>query len=284
VILTGTGAGGLEVYLVRRSPLSRFMAGTYVFPGGVLDPLDRQAETWARLSDLGPEAIDERLGGGFTWEEALAHGVAAIRETFEEAGAFLGAADRQDELRAANEQRRTGRLPSDWLLRKASDQGWRLALSCLARWAWWITPAGMARRYSTRYFIAAPPFAQACSPDGREVVDGLWISPQDALLRNLDGSLPLSPPTLVTLHELLPYRNPASLLTEARSRPWGSAVTPRLISWSGGALILEPWDPDHSRADFSPEVGSLGEGLASVGEPFSRLWYDGRLWRPVRSG
>ena len=55
----------LEVFMLRRNPESVFAGGAYVFPGGAVDPDDRA------LGD------DRRF-----W-------VAAVRETFEEAGVLL---------------------------------------------------------------------------------------------------------------------------------------------------------------------------------------------------
>jgi 8-oxo-dGTP pyrophosphatase MutT (NUDIX family) len=63
IILLRGGAETLEVLLVRRTPLARFMGGVWVFPGG---------------------AVDAGEGGG-----DAAHRIAAVRELREEAGIVL---------------------------------------------------------------------------------------------------------------------------------------------------------------------------------------------------
>jgi 8-oxo-dGTP pyrophosphatase MutT (NUDIX family) len=81
--------GELQVYLLKRKGSSGFFPGNYVFPGGMVDSEDRDTDFWKARVDLEPEEIDRRLGGALGWEEALAFAVAAVRETFEEAGVLL---------------------------------------------------------------------------------------------------------------------------------------------------------------------------------------------------
>ncbi len=75
MILVRDGAEGPEVLLVKRSPDARFMASTWVFPGGALER-------------------ETRSSGGD--ESDRAHRLAAIRELQEEAGVSLAEGD--DEL------------------------------------------------------------------------------------------------------------------------------------------------------------------------------------------
>src|SRR4030042_6152067 len=89
VILTRQGLSGLEIYLLRRSSKSKFFPGSYVFPGGAVDPEDRDADFWRNHVDLEPLQVSEQIGGDLPVEDAFGHGVAAIRETFEGAGILL---------------------------------------------------------------------------------------------------------------------------------------------------------------------------------------------------
>lgn len=257
------------------------MAGNYVFPGGVLDPADRDARQWVGAVDLDPATLAERLGQGLGQDQAMAFGVAAIRETFEEAGVFLGDCGGPQELSRVLERRRAGALGPEWLSEGVSSRGWTLAFSALTCWAWWITPKGMSRRYDTRFFLTSFPIDQVCAPDGREVVEGVWAPPRDALAANLTGVMPLSPPAAVTLQELLRFDDVAPLLAEARRRAWGPAIAPRLVTLPHGAMLLEPWDPDYANEEPRIESASLPGSVLPAGEPFSRLWSDGKVWRPV---
>jgi 8-oxo-dGTP pyrophosphatase MutT (NUDIX family) len=51
VILTRRQAGQLQVYLLKRNPKSRLMAGNFVFPGGAVDATDRQVELFQNHCD-----------------------------------------------------------------------------------------------------------------------------------------------------------------------------------------------------------------------------------------
>jgi 8-oxo-dGTP pyrophosphatase MutT (NUDIX family) len=283
VILTRQQAGRFQIYLLQRSYESGFMAGNFVFPGGMIDPEDRNIDLFQAHSDLNLNAIASRLGGGLAAEKVLPFCVAAIRETLEEAGVFLAHKEknRRQRLDEACSLRLASRLPRDWFVRLVTGAGWRLTLTALSRWSHWITPELMKHRFDTRFFIAAMPAEQHCRPDSRETVKGVWTGPEEALAGNLDGSIPLSPPTLVTLHELLSFTSLKDLQIESGQRSWGPAICPRLVPLAKGAVIIEPWDPQYHDTEIRIAADALPSSLLPVGEPFSRIWYDGRLWRPI---
>jgi 8-oxo-dGTP pyrophosphatase MutT (NUDIX family) len=282
VILTRQKGGELQVYLVKRSPLSGFMPGNYVFPGGMLDPEDRDSEMWKAHVDMDTEEISHRFGGYLIVEDALATGIAAIRETFEEAGVFLGFNGEQTkrELKRFYEMRRAGHLTKGWLREYVMAAEWVLSLSGLARWSHWITPKERSKRFDARFFVAFMPEDQECTPDYREITHGIWISPEHGLEENLRGNIPLSPPTVVTLTELLKYPKPNDLRKEVKTRAWGKVREPRLIDLPQGALILLPWDPVYDR-DGVIDTGELKTTFLRPGVPFSRILYHEGLWRPV---
>jgi 8-oxo-dGTP pyrophosphatase MutT (NUDIX family) len=283
MILTRKKAGRIQVYLLKRSAKSGFMAGNFVFPGGTIDAADRDVELFQAHCDLTLDAVALRFGGNLTAAKALAYGVAAIRETLEEAGVFLARneEDPRQQFEEACQLRLSVNLTKDWFARMVSGTNWRLTLSALSRWSHWLTPELMKRRFDTRFFIADMPAEQRCQPDFRETVHGLWISPQEGLEGNLDGTIPLSPPTLVTLHELLGYQRLEDLRAESRRRQWGQVILPRLVPLAKGAVIVEPWDPQYHEKEIQIAPDALPASILPVGEPFSRIWYDGRLWRPI---
>jgi len=285
VILTRERAGRLQIYLLKRSSKSGFMAGNYVFPGGTLDPEDRDINVFKTHCDLDLDGIASRFGGDLTAESALAYCVAAIRETLEEAGVFLACNDDKfnKKLEKACRLRLAENLRKDWFVKLVARSNWRLTLTALSPWSHWITPELMKHRFDTRFFVADMPAGQYCRPDSRETVQGLWISPEEGLTGNMDGKIPLSPPTLVTLHELLKYQRLKDLRTETCQRPWGQAIFPRLVPLAKGAVIVEPWDPLYREKDIHIAPDHLPTSILPVEEPFSRIWYDGNLWRPVRA-
>jgi hypothetical protein len=58
-------------------------------------------------------------------------------------------------------------------------------------------------------------------------------------------------------------------------------MSPRLVPLAEGAVIVEPWDPQYRKEEICVDFKQLPTAVLPVGEPFSRIWYDGRLWRPV---
>jgi 8-oxo-dGTP pyrophosphatase MutT (NUDIX family) len=217
-----------------------------------------------------------RLARGADPATAVSAAVAAVRETFEEAGVVF--ASPADAAATAASGDRSG-------FRRAFDhQGLTLTLAPLSPWSHWITPVGMPRRFDTRFFAAAAPEGQSVRPDGRETTAAVWLPPRAALEANLSGRLPLSPPTLVTLHQLLAFPTLDRLLADARERPWGAPILPRLIPLGEpyGAVIVEPWDPMYARPDISVDAAALEASVLPVGEPFSRIWNRNGFCRPVR--
>jgi 8-oxo-dGTP pyrophosphatase MutT (NUDIX family) len=284
IILTRERAGRLQVYLLKRSSKSGFMAGNFVFPGGTLDADDRNLNLFKNHIDLDLDEISNRFGEDIAAGQILAYCVAAIRETLEEAGVFLAESDRKfaENLAKACRLRLAAKPAIGWFANLVANDKWRLALSALSRWSHWITPQLMKRRFDTRFFLADMPANQFCKPDSRETVQGLWISPEEGLAGNMVGRIPLSPPTLVTLHELLNYPGLKELQTESSIRTWGQTILPRLVPLENGAVIVEPWDPMYREKEIAISPAMLPQAITPVGETFSRIWYDGRLWRPVR--
>lgn len=284
VILVREAAEGLEVYLLKRSSGSGFFPGNYVFPGGAVDPEDRDGGLWTPHIDMDMDGVSLRLGGTLGVDEALAHGVAAVRETFEEAGVFLSGDgwNRPDDIEGLCGLRMTGGLSGDWLRERVVSEGWVLGLSLLRRWSHWITPEAMSRRFDTRFFLAFMPAGQTCVPDRRETVQGIWIGPERGIGENLAGRIPLSPPTLITLHELTGYGNRAELERELEARTWGEALLPRFIRLPEGAVIIEPWDPMYAEDAVEIDPEGLESRVLPPGEPFSRIWLHEGIWRPVK--
>ena len=87
ILLDRRGAAP-TVLMGRRAARHDFMPGKWVFPGGRVDPADRRATC---ASDLRPEAA-AALARAYPRRPTLprALGVAAVRETWEEAGLVLG--------------------------------------------------------------------------------------------------------------------------------------------------------------------------------------------------
>lgn len=233
VIVMRDGENGRpETFMVRRDPNARFAADAFVFPGGTLQADDRlrggerpcsgltRSEAHRRLSERGgdpPESPAESLG---------LH-VAAVRELFEEAGILLarhvdggaGAWLSPDVcevlagLRPLIQERQ--RLLADVV----SDLGLELAPEELIYFSHWITPESSPRRFDTRFFMIEDRPGQTASHCGVETVDGVWITPAEALDRFEAGEITLVSVTVDHLRVLKNYASTAELLAFARSKP-----------------------------------------------------------------
>ncbi|CCK82447.1 NUDIX hydrolase [Desulfobacula toluolica] len=283
VILVRENNQELEVYLLRRSTKSGFMGGLYVFPGGVVDPEDNGFDSWSPHIDMVPDQIEKQLGGHlFSNEDALGFSVAAIRETLEEAGVFIASVNNktQKDIEDICKFRLKKGLPKSWFRTKIMDENWTLSFSSLGKWSHWITPELMKKRFDTRFFIAFMPENQICIPDNMETKHGIWVTPKIALEQNLEAQIPLSPPTVVTLTQLLKFKNLYDLKQEIQTRSWGEPVSPRLVQSSNGPVILEPWDTE-CHTDCKIDTSDFSSKVLLPGSWFSRIWCDKGIWKPV---
>src|SRR5687767_7667602 len=136
VLLVRPATSGFEVFMVQRHRRSGFLPNAWVFPGGRVDDTDRLA---------GHPRVRGRLTlAGLTESGALAYGVAAVRETFEEAGLWLGTGEIPAEHRepVANGERVLSEL--------LETTGATIELDRLRPWSWWITPTAEPKRFDTR--------------------------------------------------------------------------------------------------------------------------------------
>ncbi|MCG5215251.1 NUDIX hydrolase [Streptosporangium sp. KLBMP 9127] len=208
---------GPEVYLIRRKASMAFAAGAYVFPGGAVDPRD----TDHAIGWTGPSPAE--WGEVFHAAESTARGLvcAAVRETFEESGVLL-AGPGADSVVADT----TG---DDWeadrlaLIDKSLSfadfldrRGLLLRSDLLRPWAHWITPRIEAKRFDTRFFVAALPPGQRTRDVGGEADKVEWVRPASALAQAAAHEIFLMTPTRHTLTELAAYDGVPSILAAER--------------------------------------------------------------------
>ncbi|MBS0242831.1 MAG: NUDIX hydrolase, partial [Proteobacteria bacterium] len=80
-----------RVLLGRRRADLKFMAGKFVFPGGRVDKTDRFVPAASELADHETQKLLVDMKGGGSASRARALALAAVRETYEEAGVIVGA-------------------------------------------------------------------------------------------------------------------------------------------------------------------------------------------------
>ncbi|MDO9230463.1 MAG: hypothetical protein Q7U03_12965 [Syntrophales bacterium] len=254
ILLRDQTEGPYEVFLMRRHRNQIFMGGAFVFPGGGLDDADADPEIAACTS--GFRAADaKRLLQETDLPEAIALGlfVAAIRETFEEAGVLLARDARGSvvDLSAPETAARFSsyrlelheeRLTLAELVRR---EGLVFAPDLLIPYAHWITPEIESRRFNTRFFLARLPEGQVPVHDRMELTESSWMTPAFALAENEAGRIILMPPTLKTIEELLSFSHTAQLFAAARSQRIGT-ILPEAFRTADGFGIRLPHDSEYT--------------------------------------
>lgn len=246
VVVRGAGAA-FEVFLLRRHHRSGFMANAYVFPGGRVDEADGAPAVRARLEGLALVELSSRMAGIGGPEDAAAHAVAAIRETFEEAGVLLarprdpGAADALD-LPTWRAKVHAGEVAFAELLERGDLL---LDGASLAYFDHWITPVFERRRFDTRFFLAWVGDETRAVHDGLETTDSLWVTPAEALVRHAAGDLALAPPQWHILGRLAELGDLDALTAWARGLGPIDPIMPHAVTREGSFVLTLPGDPDH---------------------------------------
>ncbi len=209
VLLLRDGPEGVEVLMTRRSPAASFAPGAYVFPGGAIDPADRQVE--APLVARRPTQQDERL----------AQAVAAIRESFEELGVLLA---RHADGRPADAHDVAALDRKAPLLPQLRERGLVLAADQVFLLAHWITDRDLPRRFDVPFLVARMPEGQAPVADEAEQFEPVWVRPADALARHQAGQFFMIFPTIRTLERMEKFASVEAILQAcAGERPlWTS--------------------------------------------------------------
>jgi len=169
LILLRRDGGALRVLMGRRHGGHAFMPDKWVFPGGRIDRADFRAPSG---SELRP-AVAARLEKTASPSRARALALAAIRETFEEAGLLL--AQKAEPRSVAGPWRdffAIGALPD------------LEALDIIARA---VTPPSRFKRFDARFFVAEAERLLSLErrPDCGELDEIAWVDLDEALALDL---------------------------------------------------------------------------------------------------
>lgn len=248
VMVLRDGVEGVEVLMLERHLDSDFVGGAYVFPGGKLDASDDlDADLW---SGIDPHSEGERMS--VAPDLALRLYVAAVRETFEEAGLLfatragerLAAEDLASTSFSAARERLNARQAhwdwADWL----RSENLTLDLGSLVWWSWWVTPIGVHRRFDTRFFVAVAPEDQQAGHDRVETVHSVWTTPNKALAAAAEGRATVILPTRKNLEQLA-----------------GHPTARAAVEWAAGRTPLR----------IGPEIVRLGDRVVVRHESFGAV-------------
>ena len=249
VVILRDGPDGIEVFMVERHREIEFASGALVFPGGKVDPEDSDS-AWAELAAEAPAAPDRSLF------------VAAGRETFEEAGLMLARRHGTQAILDANDAHRLVEAHRARLLNGEvtfvdiiRSEGLELAADLMVPFAHWITPERVPKRFDTHFFLIAAPVAQLGAHDGGESVEGLWITPQQALSDAGAGTRTLVFATRMNLSKLARYRTVGEAVDATRSKPVVT-VMPKAKRTPEGRWLQIPAEADYGVTEVFVEEGS----------------------------
>ncbi len=260
IVVVRDGANGIEVLLSRRAERGDHNSNAWVFPGGIVDKNDAGAH--ACCDGLDDVEASRRLGlatGG------LDYYVAAVRECFEESGLLFARADGDAlvDLEGADAARlgpwrvalhRCERSVADF----CASEGLHLAVDRLVYLSHWLTPLGRAKRFDTRFFIAAAPEAQTAAHDGTELVEQLWLAPAEALARS--ASLKLLTPTQKSLETVARFSTVHEAMAWAAAPREVALVMPRVANGRDGFRPVLP--DEHAWAELG-RIDPAGHGHGS---------------------
>ncbi len=234
-MLVREGGAGPEVYLTRRASRSRFMPDAFVFPGGSVDATDRD-DARVLLATSAPRTSERRVGNETLDDLTLR--IAAIRETFEEAGILLardaaGAVNASASALAALRREAMAGAGFGALL---ASRTLRPDTGALAYYSNWITPASEPIRFDAHFFLARAPAGQIALADAIEVHDGKWLAPAAALAASDAGELTIRFPTRKHLERLARYADLGALFAHAHDR---SVAPVRPVERSDGTFVFD---------------------------------------------
>lgn len=207
-------SGRMEVLLMRRHLNDRFLPDYLVFPGGAVDPGDSDYKD----SDIKfPHKLKDFDGNP---DEVMGHIICGIRETFEESGFLLALNSRgaypsintKHSIEKFDRYRRSvfdKRISFKEMLDK---EKLKPAVEKCFYMNRWVTPPLFPIRYDTRFFTAIAPANQVPSHDGDELVEMMWMTPDEALKGYRKDKIKLVMPTIRTLEFLSRFKESARVL------------------------------------------------------------------------
>ncbi len=224
VLLMSDRTGALQVLMVRRAQTAVF-GGLFVFPGGIVDPIDH--------SPLATRALGNRSQGA-AWRAA------GLRETAEEVGIYL-----TDRPIPTPGRSLVGAEVYRWVLR----HGARFDAGRLRYLSNWVTPRAAPQRYDARFYLARVAGDEGLLLAETELTEWVWTSPARALDRFRRGKWQMILPTVKTLEYLQEFHNSAEAWESVDETRQVEPVLPRLVVRAGKVDALLPGDAGYEEAE-----------------------------------
>ena len=219
VIVLRDSPAGINVLMLKRNRDLAFAGGMWVFPGGRIDPEDFESAGIQTAQTQTAQLTDPQFSEQDLERSAA---VAAVREAREEANLFLQVAD-------------------------------------LRRWSHWTPPPETPKRFSTAFFIA--PWREnsgEVTVDDGEIREHRWELPARVLELRAAGEVGLTPPTFITLSQLLRFGTVADVFAAAETRPFEHFATRIAVD---GAEIVAMYHGDSGYDSGDPNLGGAKHRL-----------------------
>jgi 8-oxo-dGTP pyrophosphatase MutT (NUDIX family) len=213
ILILRDAPAGLEVLMVVRNKKIEFASGAMVYPGGRMMETDAPAHMAERV--IGQQGLDAT-------EASLR--VAAIREAFEEVGLLPAAMTADGPVQDADilpiNQFRAGvdKGTADFgaVLRKS---GISLDINKLVKFAHIIAPKITPKRFNTHFYAVKAAEHQTPHADGSEIMETVWIRPDEALDQAERGERDVMFPTRIVLCRLTGFATVEAALAGALQEP-----------------------------------------------------------------
>lgn len=132
----------------------------------------------------------------------------------------------------------------------AEEAGLSLDHTELVRWSHWTPPPQSPKRFSTAFFVAAltDGDAEVVIDDG-EIREHRWLAPAEALELRAAGHIGLTPPTFITLSQLMAHSCVADVLACAAQQDTPEHFATRIRVHDDRVVALYHGDSDYEHEE-----------------------------------
>ncbi|KAH7710156.1 Protein NDX-7 [Aphelenchoides avenae] len=190
-----------HVLMLKRGATAKFMPNSYVFPGGLIEPIadagfPRDKTNFAEIDEK-----DARIFQLDGMDDDFALRVCATRELFEESGMLLVEDGQSRERRIATAE--DDPSLAHWRQKVCTDPSTfpdlffgntQLDVASLLPWSNWLTPTTYKKRFDTVFYVAPVDSSKAVDFCEREMSESLWDGPSRLMEQTVKAMVSLPPP------------------------------------------------------------------------------------------
>ena len=181
----------------------------------------------------------------------MSYWIACIRESFEEVGILLAKRKSGEKLDLeGKDKNKFDKYRNDLINHEISfleickREELILTAKNIAPLSHWITPDFEIKRFDTRFFIAYLPENQVVQHDGMELTHSLWINPNNALKKAMQGDMQMILPTTENLKLCSSFTSAREMLENQKNLTKNDIkpILPKFFKDNGTWNVLYPGD------------------------------------------